>query len=141
MHVLNQDAWLLRSVSSYLLLHPMYRLYEIRSYYATVAAMRRIGKATSRREVSLSRMYLKNYTFHATLTLTATALSSERQAMMTWAPSIARALAVTYPMPVLPPVITATFPCMLGGRGTLRLSPLPKDLLRCMAGHGWTDKE
>ena len=42
--------------------------------------------------------------------LTAAALSCERQVTKVWAPMPARALAVSYPIPVLAPVTSATFP-------------------------------
>jgi len=41
---------------------------------------------------------------------TAVALSWDRQAMMVCAPISAKDLAVSYPIPVFPPVTTATFP-------------------------------
>ena len=59
--------------------------------------------------------------------LTATALISERHARITWAPRMARALAVAYPMPEFPPVITTTFPLMstlCGGAEVLARDPL-----------------
>ena len=42
--------------------------------------------------------------------LTAVAFSKERHAMMVCAPMAARALAVSYPIPVLAPVTRATLP-------------------------------
>ena len=65
--------------------------------------------------------------------LTATAFSSDLQAIIVWAPILANVLAVSYPIPALPPVTTTTFP-FKSTLGKERLPPiLPSSSPYCVA--------